>query len=188
MEPAAIGHHIDTVTDAGKAAQLLDDIAPLYEEAFAQAPYLEGPREVGAFIARYDEDRQRRGFRLVLARDGEDLAGFAYGVPLDSTTKWWDGLSETVADDAFTREDGRRTFVIMELAVRTAYRRGGLGRALHAALLTDNPAERVTLAVRPDAEPATSLYAALGYRVVGRSSPWPGGPTYLYMLRLRAEH
>jgi len=187
VDTAAERHHIDTITDAGLAAQLLDDLAPLYEEAFAGPPYCEGPREVAAFIERYDGERHHKGFRLAVARDGDLITGFAYGVPLASTTPWWDALTDVRLSDDCTREDGRRTFAVIELAVREQHRRQGIARALHAALLRDNPAERLTLAVRPEAEPAVALYAALGYRVVGRSCPWEGAPTYLYMLRWLSE-
>ncbi|MBV7697639.1 GNAT family N-acetyltransferase [Streptomyces sp. TRM70350] len=178
---------MDTITDTGLAARLLDDLAPLYEEVFAEPPYGEGPREVGAFIARFQRERQHKGFRLALARDGEHLMGFAYGLPLASDTPWWDALTDVELSDDFTREDGRRTFAVMEVAIRAPHRRRGLARALHAALICGNPAERVTLAVRPEAEPAVALYAALGYRLVGRSCLWDGAPTYLYMLRWLSE-
>lgn len=185
MDATAEQHHVDTVTDAALAAQLLDDLAPLYEEAFSEDPYREGAREVGAFITRFRNESQEKGFRLAFARDGELITGFAYGVPLASTSSWWDALDD-LSDD-FTREDGRRTFAVIELAVRAPYRRRGIARALLAALLRGTAAERVTLAVRPEAEPAVRLYTSLGYGIVGRSCPWEGAPTYLYMQRWLTE-
>lgn len=184
MDTAAVRHAITTVTDPSQTARLLDDIAPVYEEVYAEAPYHEGPRDVAQFIERYARERKTRGFRLATARDEHgELSAFVYGLPLSSNTAWWDGFLDTTLTDDFTREDGHRTFVIMELAVRAPYRRHGLARALHAALMDDNPAERVTLAVRPEAEPATSLYATLGYRLVGHTRPWDDAPTYRCMIR-----
>lgn len=183
MDTAAVKHAITTVTDPEQTARLLDEIAPLYEEVYAEAPYHEGPRDLAQFLERYGSEHKVRGFRLATARDEHGLSAFAYGLPLSSSTSWWDGFLDTTLADDFTREDGRRTFVIMELAVRAPYRRHGLARALHAALMDDNPAERVTLDVRPEAEPATTLYAALGYRLVGHTRPWNDAPTYQCMIR-----
>lgn len=174
---------ITLITDSGQPGKLLDDIAPVYEEVYAEPPYNEGPRDVAHFIDRYHHEQDIRGFRLAVARHGQTLAGFAYGLPLSSSTAWWEGFSDTVLSEDFTREDGHRTFVIMELAVRIPYRRQGLGRALHASLVDRNPAERITLAVRPEAIGATRLYAALGYQVVGLTCPWEGAPTYQCMIR-----
>lgn len=181
---AAAVRPIATITDPGEAARLLDDMAPVYEMVYAEPPYNEGPRDVAQFIERYDHEHRVRGFRLVTARDERGaLSAFAYGLPLSSSTCWWEGFLDATLPDEFTREDGRRTFVIMELAVRAPYRRQGLARALHAALTEDNPAERVTLAVRPEAEPATALYAAFGYRLVGHTRPWDDAPIYRCMIR-----
>lgn len=184
VDTAAIRHTITTVTDPGQATRLLDDIAPVYEEVYAEPPYHEGPRDVAQFIERYGREHKVRGFRLATARNDQgELSAFAYGLPLSSSTTWWEGFLDTTLADNFTREDGRRTLVIMELAVRAQYRRRGLARALHTALMEDNPAQRVTLAVRPEAEPATSLYDDLGYRLVGHTRPWDDAPTYRCMIR-----
>ncbi|SOB84706.1 GNAT family N-acetyltransferase [Streptomyces sp. 1331.2] len=170
----------ETVTDAESAARLLDEIAPLYEQVFAEPPYFEGPRDLADFLEGYDRFRTVPGFRLVLARSG-GLVGFAFGVLLQSDSRWWDSLG---LDSEFVREDGRRTFVIREIAVAPGYRRRGLGRDLHAAVLEDIEADRITLAVRPEAEAAVKLYEALGYRNVGDMTPsWDGAPVYRCMVR-----
>jgi len=85
----------------------------------------------------------------------------------------------------FTHEDGRRTFVIIELAVRKAWRRRGIAAALHTRLLDGLDAERVTLTMRPEPEaaPAQSAYAAWGYQRVGVSHPWDEAPLYDCMVR-----
>ncbi|MFJ9697067.1 GNAT family N-acetyltransferase [Kitasatospora sp. NPDC101183] len=174
----------ETVTDAGGAARVLDEIAPLYERVFAEAPYFEGPRDLADFLEGYDRFRTMPGFRLVLVRSG-GLVGFAFGVLLQSNSRWWDSLG---LDPEFTREDGRRTFVIREIAVAPEHRRRGLGRELHAAVLAGVEAERVTLAVRPEAKAAVRMYEALGYEDVGAMTPsWDGAPVYRCMVQLRSE-
>ncbi|MFI9362409.1 GNAT family N-acetyltransferase [Kitasatospora sp. NPDC053057] len=171
----------ETFTDPDVAAQLLDEIAPLYERVFAEPPYFEGPRDLAEFLEGYESFRTMPGFRLVLARSGAALVGFAFGVLLQSDSRWWNGLG---LDDDFIREDGRRTFVIREIAVAPERRRQGLGRELHAAVLEGARVERVTLAVRPEAQAAMKMYEALGYRELGDKVPaWDGAPLYRYMVR-----
>ncbi|MFC9825260.1 GNAT family N-acetyltransferase [Streptomyces erythrochromogenes] len=171
-----------TVTDTGSAGRELDDLAPVYEAVFAEPPYNEGPRDVAEFLERYQREHKTPGFRLVLARNGGELAGFAYGLPLASTTGWWSGFLDTDLPEEFTREDGRRTFVVMELAVLADRRGRGVGRALHTALLDGVTAERVTLTVRPEA-PAAAWYEHLGYQLVGLTQPWDGAPVYRSMIK-----
>ncbi|MCY0961486.1 GNAT family N-acetyltransferase [Streptomyces sp. H27-H5] len=172
-----------TVTDPGAAGRELNQLAPIYEAVFAEPPYLEGPRDVAEFLERYQREHKTAGFRLVLARDADGLAGFAYGLPLASGTGWWSGFLTASLSEEFTREDGRRTFVVMELAVLAERRGRGVGRALHAALLDGiTGAERITLAVRPEA-PASAWYERIGYEVVGLTRPWDGAPVYRCMIK-----
>jgi GNAT superfamily N-acetyltransferase len=74
--------------------------------------------------------------------------------------------------------------VILEMAVRKPWRRRGVARALHTALLKDVGAERGMLTVRPEPEavPAQYAYEAWGYRPVGLSHPWEGAPYYTAMV------
>ncbi|MGO4462598.1 N-acetyltransferase family protein [Streptomyces sp. M-16] len=173
-----------TVTDPAAAGRELDDLAPLYEAVFAEPPYLEGPRDVAGFLERYQHEHTTPGFRLITAREHGELVGFAYGLPLSSGTRWWEGFTDgTLLPDGFTREDGHRTFVVMELAVLAHLRGTGVGRTLHAALLREaKGAERVALAVRPEA-PAAAWYERLGYQLVGLTQPWDGAPVYRSMTK-----
>ncbi|GAA2648170.1 GNAT family N-acetyltransferase [Streptomyces vastus] len=163
----------------------LDAFLPAYEEVYAEPPYREGPRDVAEFIDHYQVHAQRPGFRLVLAREGDETVGFTYGYHLAPDTRWWKNLQDVQLPEDFTREDGRRTFVIIELAVRKPWRRRGIAGALHAQLLEGLDVERVTLTMRPEPEaaPAQSAYAAWGYRKIGVSHPWDEAPLYDCMIR-----
>ncbi|WP_409469384.1 GNAT family N-acetyltransferase [Streptomyces sp. HC307] len=167
------------------AAAQLDTFLPAYEEVYVEPPYCEGPRDVAEFIDHYQVQAQRPGMRLVLARDEEDVVGFTYGYYLAPDTRWWKNLQDVTLPDDFTREDGRRTFVIIELAVRKPWRRRGIAAELHARLLEGLGAERITLTMRPEPEaaPAQSAYAAWGYQNVGVSHPWEEAPLYNCMIR-----
>ncbi|MEU2393630.1 GNAT family N-acetyltransferase [Streptomyces sp. NPDC007369] len=169
--------------DGQEAAGALDVFLPAYEEVYAEPPYSEGPSDVAQFIDHYLRHVQRAGMRLVVARDGADVIGFTYGYLLPADTGWWSNVDRELPAD-FTREDGARTWVILELAVRKPWRRRGIAAALHAALLDGLGVERVTLTVRPEPEaaPARMAYAAWGYQAVGTSHPWEGAPFYKAMV------
>jgi GNAT superfamily N-acetyltransferase len=165
------------------AAGQLDAFLSAYEEVYADPPYSEGPSDVAQFIDHYLVHTQRAGMRLIVARDGEEVIGFTYGFLLPSDTGWWKNVDQPLPDD-FTREDGTRTWAIIELAVRKPWRRRGIGAALHAALLEGLRVDRVTLTVRPEPEAAAaqSAYAHWGYRSIGVAHPWEEAPFYTAMV------
>ncbi|MCZ9347900.1 GNAT family N-acetyltransferase [Streptomyces sp. TRM76130] len=167
------------------AANALDAFLPAYEEIYAEPPYLEGPGDVTAFIEHYAVQCERPGMRLVLAHEGPEVIGFTYGYYLTPDTRWWANLQDVRLSPEETREDGVRTFVVLELAVRRAWRRRGIAADLHGLLLAGVHAERVTLTARPEPEaaPARLAYRAWGYRKVGVSRPWPDAPLYDCMVR-----
>lgn len=171
--------------DGQAAAEQLDAFLPAYEEVYAEPPYCEGPRDVAEFIDHYQVHVRRPGMRLILAWDGEEVVGFTYGYYLAPETRWWHNLQDVTLPDVFIREDGHRSFAILELAVRKPWRRRGIAAALHARLLDDLDAERVTLTVRPEPEAAAarSAYLAWGYRKIGTSHPWEDAPLYECMVR-----
>ncbi|MFI2030530.1 GNAT family N-acetyltransferase [Streptomyces buecherae] len=170
--------------EGGEAVTALDAFIAAYEEVYAEPPYREEPSDVAIFIEHYQVHCQRPGMRLVLARDDEEVVGFAYGYLLAPDTRWWKNVLEVELSAEFARETDDRTWVIIELAVRKAWRRRGIAAGLHARLLEGISAERVTLTVRPEPEaaPARSAYATWGYRRIGKSQPWEDAPYYDTML------
>ncbi|MEU3351019.1 GNAT family N-acetyltransferase [Streptomyces sp. NPDC037389] len=166
------------------AATLLDGFLPAYEEVYVEAPYSEGPREVAEFIELFQRQALRPGFRLILARDDDEVVGFAFGYRLPADTSWWNGMLTPLPSQDFTRETGERTFTIIELAVRKPWRRRGIADALHTRLVDGLGVERVTLTMRPEPEaaPAQRAYEAWGYVKVGRTRPWDEAPVYDAMV------
>lgn len=161
---------------------LLGAVKPLYEEVYAEDPYFEGEEDFADFVERWNYHIQQESFRVLLAFDEDLLVGFIYGIALSKGSQWWQGLIDDVDPDV-VREDGQRTFAIIELVVKSAYRRNGVGAALHRRLLAGCQEERVTLLTRKEALPASAAYAAWGYSVIGRLRPGADAPVYLAMLR-----
>ncbi|MFE4632989.1 GNAT family N-acetyltransferase [Streptomyces sp. NPDC056773] len=163
--------------DGPAALRDADAFRLVYAEAFAEPPYEETAQDVAAAFDRFPAQTRRPGFRAALARTpGGEPVGMAYGWPLPPDTVWWDELTEPVPDD-LRREDGHRTFGLMELAVRGPWRGQGIARRLHTALLDGLDgigAERVLLNVHPEGRAASSAYRAWGYRKIGEARPWGG--------------
>ncbi|WP_409469383.1 GNAT family N-acetyltransferase [Streptomyces sp. HC307] len=168
--------------DGPAAAQAEDAFRLVYAEAFAEPPYNETADDVAATFRRFRSQARKATFRATLARteDGEPV-GMAYGYPLGPNTRWWDQLTEPVPDD-MRREDGRRTFGLMELAVRGPWRGQGIARRLHKTLLEGIEAERMLLNVHPDSKAASAAYRGWGYRKVGEARPWEGADLHDVML------
>ncbi|MFG2336976.1 GNAT family N-acetyltransferase [Streptomyces yangpuensis] len=154
----------------------------VYAEAFAEPPYDETETDVAAALRRLRSQTGKATFRgaLASASDGE-VIGMAYGYPLGPQTGWWDQLTLPVPDE-MRREDGRRTFGLMELAVRAAWRRQGIARRLHGAVLDGTEVGRILLNVHPDSKAAVAVYRAWGYRKTGDARPWTGADPHDVML------
>jgi ribosomal protein S18 acetylase RimI-like enzyme len=139
----------------------------------------------------YGEERFRRqltghmaapGWEAVVAEQGDERIGFAYGLTLRTDTSWWDGLT-TGVPEGFTDETGRRTFAFSELMVRDAWRGRGVAHALHDELLAGRTEERATLLVRPDNADALAAYQRWGWRKAAELRPaWEDAPLYDVMM------
>jgi ribosomal protein S18 acetylase RimI-like enzyme len=180
-----MNHVSDVVirTHEGSAAgALLEQIVDLYAVVFAEPPYDERPGDVEGFRELLAIELPQPGFRLVTAAVDAELVGFAYGYSLRAATRWWEGIAPLPPPE-FTAERDGRTFAIKELAVAAPYRRKGIGRCLHDALLGRRNEERATLTVRPDATPALSAYESWNWSRLGVVRPDAGEITYVVMVR-----
>ncbi|BAU85384.1 acetyltransferase [Streptomyces laurentii] len=167
----------------GPATAAAEDLFRLvYADVFAEPPYSETEEQVTAAFRRFRSQARKAGFRSALAStsDGEPV-GMTYGYPLGPDTRWWDQLTRPVSEDV-RREDGRRTFGLMELAVRGPWRGQGIARRLHETLLDCTDAERVLLNVHPDSKAAVAAYRAWGYRKIGEARPWADADLYDVMV------
>ena len=164
------------VFDAVGAEPLLDQLVAVYVEIYAE------PDDAFHGAARYRRQitghMRAPGWKLVTATVASELAGYAYGFHLPSTSRWWEGLRPPVPA-GFTDEDGRRTFAVSEIMVRAPWRRRGIARALHDELLAGVPRERATLLAEPGNSPAQVAYARWGWRKLAELRPdWDDAPLY----------
>ena len=128
------------------------------------------------FADRFRVLRRQPGFVLAEARHGGYLVGYAFGMPLRPSTSWWRQLTTPLPDEV-TAEHPGRTFALVELLVRAAWRRQGIAGALHDLILEHRLEERATLTLRPSAAPAQEAFRKWGWRKVARTrDDGPGLP------------
>ena len=112
----------------------------------------------------------RNGYRLIVASEGEAVAGFSWGY-IGERGQYWtdlvcDALPATVTDEWVGGH-----FEFVELAVAPKYRRRGLGRRLHDALLDGVPQQALLSTTDDLADPAVQLYLSSGWRKLGLLRP-----------------
>jgi ribosomal protein S18 acetylase RimI-like enzyme len=160
------------------AGSLTDQICRLYDTVFSAPPFVWSPN---------DSDDHRRmlmdlladeTFAILIAREGRELVGFAYGHRLPVAHGWWSGFP-TPLPKQFTAEREGRTFTLTDFGVDRRYRGRGIGRQLHDTLLSSRMEERAVLSVQPTALDTKEIYVHLGWQHVGRKGPLEGvHPSY----------
>lgn len=156
--------------------QLAAQLAELRGEAHGDTA---GEPPTGRFGVR----RRQPGFVLAEVRHGGYLVGYAAGMPLRPSTSWWKDLTTPLPAEV-TAEYPGRTFALTELVVRPAWRRQGIGRALHDLILAGRPEERATLAVGPAATAAQSALRSWGWHKIARTrAGGPGSPVLDVLTR-----
>jgi ribosomal protein S18 acetylase RimI-like enzyme len=145
---------------AGLAAR----IWPCYDEVFGDFGDLETWR--ADMFARH---AARSGYRLVVAADGAAVAGFSWGYIGERGQYWADLVAGELPGVAGEWVGGHFEFVTLGVAPK--YRRHGLGRRLHDALL-DGVGRKALLSTADDpADPAVRLYLSSGWRKLGVLKP-----------------
>jgi hypothetical protein len=86
------------------ARRMLDVVARVYAEVYAEPPYHEGPDDVADFRDSWERRTRAPGFQLVVARDhvGE-IVGFSFGHNFTRDTRWWDGALTPLPAEATER-------------------------------------------------------------------------------------
>jgi GNAT superfamily N-acetyltransferase len=154
----------------------------LYAEIYAHEIETDPFFSVAEFEDRLKGQASRPGWEAVVAYDGSQAAGYAYGQPLREGAVWWKSMLESLPE-ADTWEDGKRTLALFEIMVRTPWRGTGLAHRIHEELLSGRDEQRVTLLVEREHPKVKTLYEAWGYRDMGDQLPSPDAPVYATMLR-----
>jgi len=126
----------------------------------------------------------RDDFVFLVARSADAVVGFGYGYT-GTYGQWW---TDTVAKalDASQRAEWLDPphFEVVELHVRPAYQRAGLGSRLLAQLLTRQPHDRALLSTQRSSRQARGFYAKNGWRELAEVDFGSGYPPYLVLGRL----
>jgi GNAT superfamily N-acetyltransferase len=125
--------------------------------------------------------RRQPGFALAEAMHGGFVVGYAAGFPLRPSTSWWKDVTARLPE-AVTAEHPGRTFAVMTLIVRPAWRRQGIGTALHALLLAGRAEERATLAASPGSAAAQGALRAWGWSKTARQQAPNSSIRDIYLL------
>lgn len=105
--------------------QMLIDV---HADAYADAMDDEFNRRFPWFV---DHWSGREGFTCVVAFDGEEPTGFAYGAPLQPGREWWRS-TDFRPNNGYTS-----TYAVSEVMVRPRWRKQGVSGRLHDALLKE---------------------------------------------------
>lgn len=114
-------------------------------------------------------------FSCVIAYDGDEAVGFAYGAAGAEGREWW-------RDHLDTAPKKSRTFHFSELMVRERWRKTGAAERLHRALMDTRDDDLAALLVDVTHPKVQTLYEAWGYRKVGEDQPFPDSPVYAVMV------
>ena len=124
---------------------------------------------------------ERDDFVFLVAREGDELVGFGYGYT-GGHGQWW---TEHVARPftAAQREQWLDPphFEIVELHVRPARQRRGVGSMLLAQLLSRQPHDRAILSTQTGSRKARNFYAKNGWSELSSVDFGLGYPPYLVL-------
>ena len=134
----------------------LDEVIHVYLEVFGGED--EGVRE---FITRYATALP--DWRGYVARVGDQVAGMGFGTRSLPGQWWHDKVAEQVGGEHPALQGA---WVLVDLAVRPAYRNRGIGAAIMNALLASQPCPRALLSTEVANAGARRLYTRTGWRLL----------------------
>jgi ribosomal protein S18 acetylase RimI-like enzyme len=153
--------------DGPRALARAAELQALHAEVYGASPYRLAAN-AGQFTRRFRVQCRQPGFVMAEARSGGYLVGYAAGVPLRPSTSWWRELTTPLPDEVIAEYPGR-TFSVIDLVVRAAWRRQGIGQTLHDMLLAGRREERATLVVSPQASAAQHAFQSWGWHKIART-------------------
>jgi ribosomal protein S18 acetylase RimI-like enzyme len=126
----------------------------------------------------------RDGFLFLVARDGDEIAGFVYGYT-GAYGQWWtDSVARSLTPEQCAQWLDPPHYEVVELHVRPSHQRGGIGSVLLAHLLTRQPHDRALLSTRAGSAQARRFYAKNGWTELAPVDFGSGFAPYLVLGRL----
>jgi ribosomal protein S18 acetylase RimI-like enzyme len=123
----------------------------------------------------------RDGFVFLAARFEGALVGFGYGYT-GAYGQWWtDHVAESLTAEQRAEWLDPPHFEIVELHVRPAYQRAGIGSRLLAQLLTRQPHDRALLSTQRSSRKARGFYAKNEWVELAEVDFGVGYPPYLVL-------
>ncbi|MEU7416906.1 GNAT family N-acetyltransferase [Streptomyces antibioticus] len=116
-------------------------------------------------------------FSCVVAYDGDEPTGFAYGAPLAPGREWWRSTDYEPHDGCSS------TYAVSELMVRPRWRKQGVSERLHEALLKERTEDVAVLLVDVTHPKVQTLYESWGYTRVGERRPFADAPLLAVMVK-----
>jgi GNAT superfamily N-acetyltransferase len=169
---------------ADLARPLLEPICTLYDEVFSAPPFFWRDDESELHRERLVQRLPDPTFGITVARAGDELVGFAYGLRVPADSPRWSALTEPAPAEV-TAEWPGRSFLFFDYAVRAGWRGRGIGRRLHDDLLGSRTEERATLTVQPTAVDTKRIYERWGWRQAGQVRGGPTAPAPVFDVYLR---
>jgi ribosomal protein S18 acetylase RimI-like enzyme len=123
----------------------------------------------------------RDDFVFLVAREAGELVGFGYGYT-GAYGQWWtDHVARSLTREQLAEWLDPPHFEIVELHVRPAYQRAGIGSRLLAQLLTRQPYDRALLSTQRSSRKARGFYAKNGWTELADVDFGAGYPPYLVL-------
>lgn len=130
---------------------------------------------------------QRDDFVFLVARDGDEIAGFVYGYTGGYGQWWADRVALALTEEQRAEWLDPPHYEVVELHVRPSWQRSGVGSTLLAHLLTRQPHDRALLSTRAGSAQARRFYAKNGWTELAPVDFGAGFAPYLVLGRKLAN-
>jgi GNAT superfamily N-acetyltransferase len=123
----------------------------------------------------------RRDFVFLVARDADEVIGFAYGYTGEEGQWWNDHVARALTSELRAEWLEPPHFEVVELHVRPSRQRRGVGSTLLAQLLSRQPHDRALLSTQTGSRKARSFYAKNRWLELAAVDFGAGYPGYLVL-------